>query len=187
MSFNSWNQSLVTQQVDSTALTNSTTATSILAPAARFTLPANLLAIGTKFMLRAAGRISTVVTTPGTLTLDVRFGSTVVFNGGAMALNTTAQTNASWYLEAELVCRSIGASTAATLLGAGSWTSRAVVGSAAAGSGGVGTLMLPDTAPAVGTGFDSTSAQIVDMFGTWSIASGSNSIQVHNYELVLCN
>lgn len=187
MSYNSWQQALIVQQVDGTALSNSTVATSILAPAARFTLPANLFVPGSKLIVRAAGRVSTVVTTPGTLTLDMRFGSVVVFNGGAMTLNTTAQTNASWQLEAELVVRAIGNSTNANLLGIGNWTSRAVIGSAAAGSGGVGTLELPDTAPVVGSGFDSTSAQVVDMFATWSVANASNSIQTHQYELVLCN
>lgn len=187
MSYNSWGQSLIVQQVDGPALSNSTVATSILAPAARFTLPANLFVPGTKLIVRAAGRISTLVTSPGTLTLDVRLGSVVVFNGGAMTLNTTAQTNDTWQLEAELVLRAIGNSTNANLLGVGNWSSRAVVGSAAAGSGSVGTLLLPDTVPAVGSGFDSTSAQVVDMFATWSVASASNSIQTHQYELVLCN
>ncbi len=185
MSSNSWNQTLITAQVDGTALTNSTTATSLLPAAAKFSMPANLLKIGDVLRVRAVGRISTVVTTPGTLTLDVRFGSTVVFNGGAMALNTTAQTNATWDLEVYLTVRSIGATTTATVLGTGKWSSRAIVGSAAAGSGAGGTLLLPDTAPAVGTGFDSTASFVVDLFGTWSVANASNSIQVHQFELAL--
>lgn len=185
MSSNSWNQTLITSQADSTALTNSTTATSILPAQAKFTMPANLLKIGDVLRVKAFGRISTVVTTPGTLTLDVRFGSVVVFNGGAMTLNTTAQTNASWLLEAYLTVRSVGASTSATVLGTGVWASRAIVGSAAAGSGGPGNLLLPDTAPAAGTGFDSTASFTVDLFGTWSVASASNSITTHQFELAL--
>lgn len=187
MSYNSWNQSLITQQVDGSALASSTAATSLLAPQAKFTLPANLLQIGTKLIVRAGGRISTVVTTPGTLTLDIRLGSVVAFNGGAMNLNVTAQTNATWGLEIDLLVRSIGASTSATVIGIGNFWSRAVIGSAAVAAGGVGTSMLPDTAPAAGTGFDSTSAQIVDFFGTWSVSNASNSITCHQYELVLCN
>lgn len=188
MSFNSWNQSLITAQIDGTALASSTAATSILPAAAKFTLPANLLAIGTVLRVRAAGRISTVVTTPGTLTLDIRLGaSTVIFNGGAMALNVTAQTNATWLFEADLICRSIGASTSATILGVGKFTSRAIIGSAAVAAGGVTSSPLPDTAPVVGTGFDSTAAQVVDFFGTWSVSNAANSIQLHQYELILGN
>lgn len=188
MSSNSWNQSLITQQVDGTALASSTTATSILAPAAKFVLPSNLLAVGTKLIIRADGRISTVVTTPGNLTLDVRFGSVVVWNGAASALTVVAQTNAAWNLEVELVCRSIGASTSATMWGIGKWTSRASLNApAAATTTGVGTVLLPDTSPTVGTGFDSTASQTVDLFATFSVNSASNSIRCDNYELVLVN
>ena len=188
MSSNSWNQTLITQQVDGTALSNTTTATSILAPAAKFVLPSNLLLIGTKLRVKAHGRISTVVTSPGNLTLDVRFGSVVVFNGGASALNVAAQTNATWDLEIDLTCRSIGASTSATMLGIGRWMTRASLNAPAVGTTtGVGTVLLPDTAPAAGTGFDSTASQTVDLFATWGTANASNSIRCDSYELILCN
>lgn len=188
MSLNSWGQTLITAQVNGSALSNTTTATSILPGAAKFTLPANVLQIGTKLILRAQGTISTVVTTPGNMTFDVRFGSVVVWNGAATALNVTAQTNATWDLEVNLICRSIGASTTATMLGVGKWISRASLNAPAVGTTtGVGTVLLPDTAPAAGTGFDSTSAQIIDLFSTWSVANASNSITLHQYELVLCN
>jgi len=188
LSYNSWNQSLVTQQVDGTALASSTTATSLLAPAARFTLPANLLQVGTKLRVVASGRVSTLTASPGTLALDVRLGaSTVIFNGGAMNLNTTAQTNASWSYDAELVVRSIGNGTVATILGTGTFSSRALIGSPAIASGYGGTALLPDTAPVVGTGFDSTVAQTLDFFGTWSVSNAANSILCHQFELVLCN
>lgn len=188
MSNNSWKQTLMTAQIDGTALTNSTTAASIIPPAAKYAIPSNLMAIGMKFQVKASGRISTVVTTPGTLTLDLRLGaSTVIFNGGAMNLNVTAQTNATWEYEADLLVRSIGASTSATILGTGKFLSRALIGSAAVAAGYAGAAILPDTAPVVGTGFDSTATQVLDFFGTWSVANAANSILVHQFELVLCN
>jgi hypothetical protein len=189
MSSNTWWQALTTQQVDSTALANTTTPTSIIAAAARYTLPAGILLIGSKLRIKASGRISTVVTTPGNLTLDVRFGATtVVFNGGATALNIVAQTNATWDYEADLIVRSIGSGTAGTILGTGKWTSRASLNAPAVGTTtGVGVVLLPDTAPVVGTGFDTTVANTVDFFATFSVANASNSIQTHQYELTLCN
>lgn len=188
MSTQGWQETLITAQVDGTALASSTAATSLLPPAARYALPSNFFAvIGKRIRITARGRISTVVTTPGTLTLDIRLGTTVVFNGGAMNLNVTAQTNASWLFEAELLCRSIGASTTATLIGVGSFTSRAIIGSAAVAAGGVTVTPLPDTAPAVGTGFDSTVTNYVDLFGTWSVSNAANSIQVHQYSLESMN
>lgn len=164
---------------DGTALSNSTTATNILSASGIGTIPASALQIGSTVKIIVKGRVSTLATTPGTLTLDVRFGAVVVFNGAAMTLNTTAQTNATWELEALLTIRALGSGTSANAIGTGRFTSRAVVGSAAAGSGGANTLLLPDTAPAVGTGFDSTTAQSVNVFATWSSASASNSIQTH--------
>lgn len=182
----SWDQTLITAQVDGSALSNTTTPTSLL-PTPKFTLPTNFLAIGSSLRVKAAGRISTLVTAPGTLTLDLRFGSVIVFNGGAMAINIVAQTNQTWTLEAMLLIRAIGGPTSANLFGTAEWKSRAVLGAAAVAAGGVGSLLLPETAPAVGTGFDSTATQAIDMFGTWSIANAANSIQVHQFSVEAMN
>jgi hypothetical protein len=35
----------------------------------------------------------------------------------------------------------------------------------------------------VGTGFDSTAAQLVDLFATWSVANASNSITCHQFHI----
>lgn len=179
---------LITAQADGTALTNTTTATSIIPAAAKFVLPSNFFwAAGKKLRVRAQGRISTVVTTPGNITFDVRFGATtVIFNGGATALNVVAQTNATWWLEVDLTCRSIGA--AATILGTGKWISRASLNAPAVGTTtGVGTVLLPDTAPVVGTTFDSTATQAVDLFAAWSIANAANTLTLHQYSLESLN
>lgn len=185
----SFQECLITSQVDGTALTNTTTATSIIPAAARFTLPANFFWVpGKSIRVTARGRVSTLTVTPGTLTLDVRLGTVaapiIVFTGGAMSLNTTAQTNDTWEFETILTCRAIGSGTSANLMGIGSWASAAILGAAA---GIAESLMLPATAPAVGTGFDSTITNVVDFFATWSVANAANSIQVHQYILESLN
>lgn len=188
MSASSWRELIAQASVDGGALANSAVATSLLPGAAKITLLQNFFdKLGKKLYLRAAGRISTLVTAPGTLTLDVRFGGTVVWNSGAMNLNAVAQVNASWELYLELVLRAMGNGAAANLIGVGRFSSRALVGSPAVAAGGVGVITLPDTAPAVGNGFDSTAAQIVDFFGTWSVANAANSILVHDYSLEVGN
>ena len=153
MSNQTWVQTLISSQVDSTALTASTTPTSILPPAARFVIPANYFQIGSSLRLRAYGRISTV-TTPGTLTFAFMLGPTsniVAFTSGTVALNATATTNQSWSLEIILTCRAIGSVTAANLMGSGRWLSRSTLGAPAVGTTvGVGEVLLPDTAPVVG-------------------------------------
>src|SRR6202166_9771 len=84
---------------DGTALASSTTETSILPNSGyECTLGAGRLKIGAAIMFAFSGRISTVVTTPGTLTLTLRFGSIDVFSSGALPLNVTAQTNVPWAL-----------------------------------------------------------------------------------------
>src|SRR6266508_731371 len=164
-----WVEALAWQEADGPAVTG-TAAASLLIPSTsplsgqsgRFTLPANFFDVGKVLRITAAGRISNIVTTPGTLTLDVRLGSTVVFNGGAVSLNIVAKTNVTWWLEMLLTCRSIGATAATTLSAA-----------------------LPASAPAAGTGFDSTVANVLDLFATFSLTG--NSITAHEYTLEALN
>jgi len=178
---NTWNGTLITQQAVGTALTNSTTATSLLNGQSKFTLPAQFLdTIGSKLRVRASGRISTAASTPGTLTLDIRFGSVVVFNGGASGTLATSATNLTWKFEADLYVLTVGSSTTATAYGSGILTSAAL-------SATTPVMLLPTSAPAAGTGFDSTTASVVDFFATFSVANASNSIRCDDYELISCN
>lgn len=167
---------------DGTALTNSTSATSLLpASASEAFIGAGQVKPRFSLLFEFSGRISTVVTTPGTLTLDLRAGSTAIFSSGAMTMNTTAQVNVHWVLRGELVCRVTGTGTSTTFFPKGCcWKSHAVIGSPAPTAGGAGEHMLPyNTAPAVGTGIDLSASSLLGLYGTWSVASASNSIQVH--------
>lgn len=175
-------QRILEVREDGSALTNTTTATNLLpASASEAYVGAGQLRPGAVIAFAFSGRISTVVTTPGTLTLALRFGSTDVFSSGAMSLNTTAQTNVHWHLEGELVCRATGTGTSTTMFPKlCHFRSHAVIGSSAPTAGGAGEHLLPyNTAPAVGTGFDFSTSQLISLFGTWSVASASNSITLH--------
>lgn len=168
---------------DGAALASSTTPTSIL-PAAFKTaaVPIGYFdRLGRPLAFHFSGRISTVVTTPGTLTLELRLGSVAVFSSGAMTLNTTAQTNVHWTLEGELSCRAFGGSTSTTLFPKGCrFTSHAVIGSPAPTAGGAASHQLPyNAAPAVGSGFDNGASQLIDLFATWSVSNAANSITLH--------
>jgi hypothetical protein len=77
------------------------------------------------------GRISNVVTTPGTARFDIRMGPSgtiVVYDTGAMNLNVVAKTNVPFWLEVMLTCRAVGAGTASNFMGVGIFQSEAVVG-----------------------------------------------------------
>lgn len=186
MSMQGWQETLIAAAVDGPPLTASTTPTSILTPAAKLVLPAGYFQPGRILKIAAQGRVSNIVTSPGTLTFDVRFGGIVVANGGAMALNTVAKTNVPWILDWILTCRAIGNGTTANMMHQGEWTSESVVGSPLPSAGGAGTHMLPNAAPAVGTGFDSTVGIIVDLFATWSL-NNANSILVHQFRVESLN
>lgn len=174
---------LASAYADGTALTASTTATSILHASGKATIPAGALQLGSIIRIQIWGRMSTV-TTPGTLTFDMRLNGVIISALGALTLNATAQTNASFQLELQAVIRALGVSTSANALVMGRLVTRALVGGVAAASGGGQVITLPDTAPAVGTGFDSTAALPFDVFATWG-TNNANSIQVHQSLLEL--
>lgn len=187
MSFSSWMETYSTANGDGPSLSNSTTATSILPAQAKFTLPANFFAIGRSIRIEAWGRISNIVTSPGNLTLDVRFGSIIVANGGTMNLNVVAKTTVPWYLEWVLTCRAVGNGTTANMMPQGIFQSESLVGSPVPTAGGNGCLLIPVGTPAVGSGFDSTATQTVDMFATFSVANAGNLIQLHQFSIAGIN
>jgi len=199
MSRQGWVETLMTAEGDGPPLTASITATSIIPSGARAILPANWADVGRQLRFTLAGRISNIVTTPGTFTFDLRLGTIatpiVVANLGAVQLNAVVQTNVSWWLDAVFTVRAIGSGTSANGIGLGLFVSQSIVGggtgvAGAATVGGAGTSSysqtLPQTAPAVGTGFDSTVSNAVDVFGTWSL-SNANTITVHSYTLQAMN
>jgi hypothetical protein len=182
----SWCQALITSQVVGTGPSNSTVAATTLPAAALFTIPANFFAIGSVLRITVAGQISNVVTTPGTLTLDVKFGSTIVFTTGAVQMSTTVHTTLPFWWDCLLTCRSIGASTSATLMGQSKLHGQMILTSGADITTH-GTALAPNTTPAAGTGFASTSAQVVDLFATFSVNTSATNISVQQYVLESVN
>jgi hypothetical protein len=171
---------LVEAQGDGTAVTGTTEGT-ILPGQARIFIPSGYLnRIGKRVHIVATGRISNIVTTPGTLTLRVKLGPTAniaVATSQAMQLNAVAKTNVTWILDMTMTLRSIGATTAATFFANGQWTSESVVGSPVPASGGPGGHVWQAATPVVGTGFDSTVDNLFDLTAQFSLTG--NSIQLH--------
>jgi len=185
MSNQAWVEPFLITGEDGATLVSSNTPTSILPLSRKFTLPSYFFdGIGKTLRIRAAGRISTKSSAPGTLTMDVRFGSSVVFNGGTSVTLATSASNLTWVLEAYLTCRTIGSSTAASIIGIGTLHTAAL-------SATVPVMLLPASAPAAvagsGTGFDSTAAQTVDLFAAFSVNDATNSITCHQFSLEAMN
>ena len=145
------------------------------------TIPAGYWQIGRIWKVTASGRVSCVITTPGTFRLALYMGAVAVFDTLAMPLNTTAQTTVPWYMEALLTCRAVGTSTSANLFPLGWVTSTAFLAVPAVATGPWGgTIPVPyNTAPVAGTGFDSTVSNTLDFKFTQTVATGSFTL--HNF------
>lgn len=164
------------------ALTATTTQTSLLAGVTgeQPTLPAGYFdRLGKSLYIDLRGKISNIVTTPGTLIITLNFksaGGIDVWTTGALALNVLAKSGVAWKLSGEVSCRSIGSGTGATLFGLLDFESESYIGSGASASAGVASVLVPLTI-AAGAGFDSTSAQLIDIQAKWSL-SNANSINL---------
>jgi len=176
---------LIEAQVDGAALGNSSSATSILPAGAKFTFPKNFFSkVGMRIQVRATGRISTLVTTPGWLQFSFKLGPTsniIVAQSQQFVLSTTAKTNVSWWLEWDLTLRALGGGTAANFMHQGTAISEALGATSVAGEAKC--ALIQSSAPAVGTGFDETDANVADLVAQWQTANASNTLTLHTYEL----
>lgn len=148
-----------------------------------YTLGANELNIGDVLIVEASGRVSVVVTTPGTIRFDLSFGVAGVASMDTLAIlaNIVAKTNVPWHLYMKGIVRTIG--NAGNIFWQGYWLSEASINTAVPTTGpGPGGAMLPwNVAPVVGSNVDMTIAQILDFNFTQTVGTGS--ITLHNYTL----
>lgn len=188
MSIGYW-ETLASMTGDGTAIT-AAARTSLTAGAtgARCTLQGGRLQIGDVLNVKAHGRISSVITTPGTARFDLAFGAslgTAILDGLAILLDTfVAHVNVLWTLEMEATVKAVG--TAANMSWWGKWSCEDIIGgvTGVAFPKGVLTAMLPwNTAPANSANFDSTISNLIDLNFTQTAATGS--CQMHGYVLSL--
>jgi hypothetical protein len=192
MASQSWAQELVNISAAGTLYNTYTTAKSVLtsstataASTGLITLPPNFFQIGGRLEVDVLCGISNRVTGPDTFTIQIMIGAVIAFTTGAINLTTTAHTTIPAIFRAWLTCRSVGNGTLATLAG-----QAYVAGQMIAGASGLadnvantGNVMAPNTAPAVGTGFDSTVAQTLDLFVAQSVSNAGNGFQVQQYSV----
>lgn len=176
-----------------TAFNTYTTSKQVINPEATWTIPAGFLKnVGTKIKIDVWGSISNIVTTPGTITFEVKIGPTaniVCFTTGAIQLNATAHTLLPFHLEISLTLDSIGSGTTAKFRGQAEVKGVMFTKTAGQtdGANSETVIQVPVTAPAVGTGFDSTVANLFDFWAGFSISNAGNGIQIHQYEVSVDN
>lgn len=183
MSLQTWQETLVSAQVAGTLFNTYTTAKTVLPVGCLVTLPANWWYVGRSIRVTVGMGISNIVTTPGTITMQVNHGAVASWSSGAIQLNATAHTTLPAILQVTLTCRAVGSGTATNLMGIGDLRGVMFTRTAAQtdnvniGSG----IVVPIAAPAVGTGFDGTTSQTLDFFVGFSISNAGNGVQVQQY------
>jgi hypothetical protein len=172
-----------------TAKSMLTSATSTAASSGLITLPANFFQLGKQLHIFGVAGVSNRVTGPDTFTAQVMVGSVIAFTSGVINLTTTAHTLIPCWFDILLTCRSIGNGTLATLMGQSKWNGQMIAQAAslADNAGGTGNAMAPNTAPAVGTGFDSTVSNTLDFFVAQSVSNAGNGFQMQQYTVEALN
>ena len=185
-------QCLKTQHGAGTLLNTYTTAKSVINAQAQLIIPGGFLQLGDMLHTRVAGGISNIVTAQPTFTFQAVIGpanppTIVAHTSQAILTTTTAHTLIPFEYDLWMRLDSEGSGTAAKFLSQAHL--RGVMflisGAVADPTLGVGTIQGPNTAPAVGTGFDSTIANILDFFVGISVSSASNGIQIYQYSVDL--
>jgi len=182
-SLQTWQETLVVQSVVGTLFDTYTTAKTVIPATALYTFGPNYFSEGKALRITVMGSLKNIVTTPGTVTMQVMLGSIVVFTTGAIQLNATAHAVLPFWLDVLLTCRAIGVTTSANFMGQGRLQGIQPTLTAAqvdaVNTGGI--YSAPATVPAVGTGFDSTIANILDFWTGFSISNVGNGIRVEQY------
>src|SRR5882724_11224844 len=190
----SWGQLLATIPVAGTQYNTYTNAKSMLtsatateASAGFVKLPPGFFQRGSFLQIDFQAAISNRVTGPDTFTIQVMVGAVIAFTTGAITLTTTAHTNIPLWGRISLQCRTVGNGTLSALIGQALLTGQMIQqgGTAAADSATLSnTIIMPNTAPAVGTGFDSTVDNTLDFFVAQSVSNAGNGFRLDQYRVV---
>lgn len=187
-----YSQLLSCQHAAGTAFASYTTAKSVINPQAVCVIPGNFLRIGDYLRIRASGGLSNVITTQCQFTFSVQMGPaipTTIVVHTSQALLTTNVAHTLIPFEYEVVMRldSEGSGTTAKFLSQGmvSGIMFPISGNVADPTASIGAVMAPATAPAVGTGFDSTVANYLDFYVGIQTSAAGNGIQIYQYTVEL--
>jgi len=164
-----------------TAKSMLTSATATEASSGFITLPPNFWQRGGILEVDFHAGISNRVTGPDTFTIQIMVGAVIAFTTGAINLTTTAHTTIPCTGHIMLTCQTQGNGTLAKLMGQCTLQGQmiAMAASLADGAANTGWAMAPNTAPAVGTGFDSTVANTLDFFVAQSVSNAGNGFQLN--------
>lgn len=177
---------LETTITDGTQISNSTAETIVVPD---FNFPGFYMAAGRTLRLWAYGVMSNVVTTPGTLTLRIRWGGvagTVLVASAPQGLDTTARTNSMWALLATITCRTAG-STGTFISGGIMWGN--VLSSTAANllPALLGSAGAPLASANAAVTVDTTTAKLISVTATLSVSTNPTNLTCNSRVLEVLN
>ena len=166
-----WEEVIYNPNADGTAITAA--AETILLP--DFSIPASYMSVGKLLRYTIIGRQSTAITTPGTITLRLRWGGVAgvaMASSGAFAPDTSAAaTNLTWMVEWFVQQRTVGATGTSLTVGRVEWSDYDDA-SAATIVGNLNMRMAPTSAPATAT-VDTTVDKLLSATYQSSVATAS--------------
>ena len=177
---NYYTSPLVVDIADGAQILNTTSET-IICPDFTFAASDNRIYPGAAFSIRAWFDVSNVVTTPGTLTMRLRWGGvagTILCATSAIALSTTARSNYSGSLDIDLIVRTIGSAGSMFTMGR-CFLNDVPVGADSApqslytlGSAGA-------NVPAVVSSLDTTTAKALSLTAQFSVPTATTQLTCH--------
>ena len=178
-SLQTWEETLYTTIADGAQVLNTVTET-IMVP--DYTLPASYMYQGRTLKYTVYFDTSTVITTPGTITMRLRWGGvggTALCTSGAYAPDpTAASTTVSGYVEYLVTCRSIGTSGSIFAMGR-MWLNDYDDASATTIIGNLNMHVIPASAPAVVGSLDTTTAKALSPTVQFSVATATTQLTAH--------
>jgi hypothetical protein len=177
---NYYNSPLVIDVADGAQILNTTSET-IICPDYTFAAGDTRIYQGAAFNIRAWFDVSNVATTPGTLTMRVRWGGvagTVLASTGGIALSTTARSNYSGSIDLDLVVRSIG--SAGSMFAMGRCFLNDVPAGADSAPQGIYTMGSAGlNVPAVVGSLDTTTAKALSVTAQFSVSTATTQLTNH--------
>jgi hypothetical protein len=137
--------------------------------------------------ISARGALSNIVTTPGTIQFLLKLGTVAapvtVFDSGTIQLNATAHTTLPFALDITLRADTEGSGTNAKLFGHGEVCGIMFTRPAGQTDSAQGhqVIRVPQTAPVLGAGFDSSVVTDLDLWAGFSISNAGNGIRIDQY------
>lgn len=192
MSSQSWGQLIASIPNAGVLMNTFTTAQSILTSGSQLTTSSGFVTLPPGFFqyngeLQIDALVNTSWASGNTMIWTVKVGTVAAFISGTLKVTTTGGTLEPQVVSLRLKCQSVGNGTNAKLMGGGSAIGRMIVppgGTAGANyAAPSGVSSLQEASAAVGTGFDSTAANTLDLHITMGTSSASNGVQLMDYSV----